>query len=190
MYKGFLTAALSVSVTVTASTLSPQDMIKLHVQRAQNMTGTAHKSSSGVTAGKRGSLVYLDNGENCDKDITSGFGFTLGECVVRQNEGHGVKYANCFYDTGNVVFTFTECSDKLCQEDCVDYMMINSKQCVYGPEPYNGQIVCSPNVDAYNNYEDLTLSSRLVSCLLVDTTTTTIYICIIGYSPLSTCTFL
>lgn len=156
MQKFLLTAALGVGAVAVSWT--PEDMIKRHLQHTLDMNGTA--SPAEVTAGVRGSLVYIDNGENCDKDITSGFGFTLGECVVRQNEGHGVLYKNCFYDTGKVVFTLTECSDVFCKEGCVDYMMIESKQCVYGPEPYNGQVVCATNVDAYNNYEELTLTSK------------------------------
>jgi hypothetical protein len=157
MQNVLFTAALGVAAAAAIPS-RPEGMINYHLQKARGMNGTA--SPSDVTAGKRGSLVYLDNGDNCDKDITSGFGFTLGECVVRQNEGHGVKYANCFYDTGSVVFTLTECSDVYCKEDCTDHMMIESKQCNYGPEPYNGQIVCSPDVDAYNNYEELTLTSK------------------------------
>jgi hypothetical protein len=154
MKKAFLVSALVGSASAASS---PQGLIDHHLQKTKGMKGIP--SVTNVTAGKRGSLVYLDNGNDCDKDLTSAFGFTLGECVVRQNEGHGVKYANCFYDTGSVVFTLTECSDEFCTEDCTDYMMIESKQCIYGPEPYNGQVVCAPNVDAYHNYEELTLTS-------------------------------
>mmetsp|Transcript_15720 Transcript_15720/g.26223 ORF Transcript_15720/g.26223 Transcript_15720/m.26223 type:complete len:204 (+) Transcript_15720:52-663(+) len=157
MKASFLVGVLGAGAA--AASLSPQGLIEHHLQRARRMNVNSTAATE-VTAGKRGSLVYLDNGDNCDKDITSAFGFTLGECVVRQNEGHGVKYASCFYDTGNVVFTITECSDEFCQEGCVDHMMVESKQCTYGPEPYNGQIVCAANVDAYTNYEQLTLTSK------------------------------
>ena len=150
-------ALLILSGLGTASALgSPFQMIEHHVSRARSLNGTA---SPATVAGARGSLVYLDNGNDCDEPITSGFGFTLGECVVRQNEAHGVKYSNCFYDTGKIVFTFTECSDVYCNEDCVDYMMIE-QQCIYDPEPYNGKLSCDSNVDAYHNYEELTLHSR------------------------------
>lgn len=134
---------------------SPDDMIAFHAKKAQGMNATA---PVGVSS-SRGSLVYLDNGSNCDKSITSGFGFTLGSCVVRINEGHGVYYSDCYSTASQIKFTFTECSDVLCKEDCKTYQMAEDK-CSSDPEPYNGQVECASNVDAYENYDELKLHSK------------------------------
>jgi hypothetical protein len=58
--------------------------------------------------------VYLDAGKTCDGKVISGFGFTLGSCVVRDNEGSGVIYSSCYKYGGQTKFTFTECEDEYC----------------------------------------------------------------------------
>lgn len=110
----------------------------------------------------QGSLVYLDNGKSCDGAVTQGIGFTLGECIVRDNEGSGVVYSNCYSSGDQIKYFFTTCTDTICQEGCTTYSMSQNK-CSTEAEPYNGQIVCSSSVDAYQSYSQFELVSKLVN---------------------------
>ncbi|CAE7368675.1 unnamed protein product, partial [Symbiodinium microadriaticum] len=108
-----ISSVLSLSSIASASSLSfvtPEAKIEQHVKLADH--GNAVNGT--VTTTTKGSLVYLDAGSSCTSSVQSGFGFTLGECVVRDNEGSGVIYSNCYTSGGQVKFTFTKCEDTRC----------------------------------------------------------------------------
>lgn len=155
MIRAFFVAS-SVLAFADAFSSCPNKMIERHLQmsKASNQTNDEGFQFPGATT--KGSLVYIDNGADCDKKITAGFGFTLNSCVVRINEGHGVKYSNCYESGDKVMFTFTECSDEFCKEGCQSYQLSEEK-CSSDPEPYNGQVACATNEDAWKNYNELTL---------------------------------
>jgi hypothetical protein len=107
-------SALVVSTLLSLSTaefVTPEAKMDEHMKIAQSSV-----SIDGVnTTTTKGSLSYIDNGSSCSGAVKSGFGFTLGECVVRDNEGSGVIYSNCYTSGGKVQFTFTQCEDTQCK---------------------------------------------------------------------------
>lgn len=108
-------SALVVSTLLSLGTsefVTPEEKIQEHLKIAQSAASIASFNTSTTT---KGSLAYIDNGSGCSGAVKSGFGFTLGECVVRDNEGSGVIYSNCYTSGGKVQFTFTECEDTQCK---------------------------------------------------------------------------
>ena len=107
-------SVISLSTLGCASSLqfvTPEAKIEEHVGVAKTIgfvNGTAPLTTT------KGSLTYIDAGSSCTSAVRSGFGFTLGECVVRDNEGSGVIYSNCYTSGNQVKFTFTQCEDTLC----------------------------------------------------------------------------
>lgn len=99
--------------------ITPQEKIQEHHKLVESPDAVpAPVLNTTVT---KGSLNYIDAGSSCSSTIRSGFGFTLGECVVRDNEGSGVIYSNCYKSGSAVKFTFTECEDEYCKQGMIKY---------------------------------------------------------------------
>jgi hypothetical protein len=159
MLKSIVASILAVAASSTFIS-NPEDVIEYHIRQIKDMKGTTLPVNSVLQS--QGSLVYLDNGKSCDGAVTQGIGFTLGECIVRDNEGSGVVYSNCYSSGDQIKYFFTTCTDTTCQEGCTTYSMSQNK-CSTEAEPYNGQIVCSSSVDAYHSYSQFELVSKLVN---------------------------